>query len=37
MCAGLHINKLGLCDTIFLRAYVEAWQLLLPAAKAKGL
>ena len=37
MCAGLHVNKLGLCDTIFLRSYVEAFQTLLAAAKDKSL
>ena len=37
MCAGLHINKLGLCDTIFLQSYVEAFQSILALAADKGL
>ena len=37
MCAGLHVNKLGLCDTVFLRNYVDAFSRMIAAAPDKGL
>ena len=37
MCAGLHVNKLGLCDTVFLRNYVDAFSRIIAAAPGKGL
>lgn len=37
MCAGLHVNKLGLCDTVFLRNYVDSFSRMIAAASEKGL
>lgn len=37
MCAGLHVDKLGLCDSIFIRSYAESFAQLLWAAPARGL
>ncbi|KAK9789231.1 hypothetical protein WJX73_005530 [Symbiochloris irregularis] len=37
MCAGLHVDRLGLCDSIFVRAYAEAFARLLKIAPERGL